>query len=89
MRATELNVQGMSCGSCVKHVNDALQTVAGVGEIEVDLQSGYVRVNGSPDPLALLTALQNAGYPAQLAIAATPVESKFDGCGNGRGCCCK
>ncbi|MHA6127607.1 heavy-metal-associated domain-containing protein [Pseudomonas mohnii] len=88
MRTTELNVQGMSCGSCVKHVIDALQTVTGIGEIKVDLQSGYVRVNGSPDPLALLTALKNAGYPAQLATVVTPA-SKFGGCGSGRGCCCK
>lgn len=89
MRTIELNVQGMNCGSCVKHVNDALQTVAGVVEIKVDLQAGNVRVNGSPDPLALLTALKDAGYPAQLATVLTPAASKFGGCGSGRGCCCK
>ena len=36
MTTVELSVQGMTCGSCVKHVTKALQSVAGVSRVEVD-----------------------------------------------------
>ena len=83
MSSIELNVQGMSCGSCVKHVTEALQALAGVDGVEVDLQSGRVRVGGNPDSAALLAALDDAGYPAQLAAPAT---ARTGGCGGGCGC---
>lgn len=83
MSTIELNVQGMSCGSCVKHVTEALQELAGVDGVEVDLQSGRVRVAGNPDSAVLLAALDDAGYPAQLA---EPAASGSGGCGGGCGC---
>lgn len=46
MTTIDLEVQGMSCGSCVKHVTQALQALTGVSGVEVDLPSGHVRVNG-------------------------------------------
>ena len=46
MKTIDLQVEGMSCGSCVKHVTHALQPLPGVSGVEVDLQSGHVRVSG-------------------------------------------
>ena len=46
MSTIELNVEGMSCGSCVKHVTEALNTVEGVTKVDVDLQAARVRVTG-------------------------------------------
>lgn len=77
MSTIELNVQGMSCGSCVKHISEALQPLAGVAAVEVDLQAGRVRVSGTPDSAALIAALDDAGYPAQLA---TPAAAPKTGC---------
>ncbi|MBV2131619.1 heavy-metal-associated domain-containing protein [Pseudomonas sp. MAP12] len=82
MSSIELNVQDMTCGSCVKHVTQALSPLAGVEAVEVDLQAGRVRVSGNPDSAALIAALDDAGYPAQLASpAAAPAAPKTGGCG--------
>lgn len=90
MKTVELQVQGMSCGSCVKHVTEALRPLEGVSGIAVDLQAGRVKVSGDSDSLALLAALQDAGYPAQLATMESVASKKASGCGgNGGGCCCR
>jgi copper chaperone len=89
MSTIELNVQGMTCGSCVKHVSAALNQLAGVTTVEVDLAAALVRVTGSAHAEALIAALDNAGYPAQTATAvaassATPAKNASKG-----GCCCR
>lgn len=92
MNSIDLQVEGMSCGSCVKHVSEALRPLPGVSEVHVDLQVGRVRVSGEADSAQLIAALQEAGYPAQLAKSeATPMVPKTGGCGGhgqSGGCCC-
>lgn len=88
MKTIELNVQGMTCGSCVKHVSAALSPLAGVTAVEVDLGAGLVRVTGSADAEALITALDNAGYPAQSA-ASTVCSTKPATSDSKGGCCCR
>jgi copper chaperone CopZ len=67
MNETLLDVEGMSCGSCVRHVNQALTRVDGVQGVEVRLREGKVLVKHGPAvaPDALVEALQHAGYPSQ------------------------
>lgn len=90
MKTVELQVQGMSCGSCVTHVTEALRPVEGVSDVTVDLQAGRVKASGDSDNHALLAALQDAGYPAQLATVESVASKKASGCGgNGGGCCCR
>ncbi|MGE4334353.1 MAG: heavy-metal-associated domain-containing protein [Pigmentiphaga sp.] len=97
MNMIDLQVEGMSCGSCVKHVTQALQPLPGVRGVEVDLPSGRVRVSGdlAQGSSPLLTALTDAGYPAKLAteapILAATSEPKASGCHGGgtRGCGCR
>lgn len=69
MKTIDLAVQGMSCGSCVNHITQALKPVAGVDDVAVDLQSGHVRVSGTFDAGVehLVSTLADAGYPAKLA----------------------
>lgn len=86
MSSIRLQVQGMTCGACVRHVSHALNGIAGVNTAAVDLDSGTVRVEGTPDIATLLAALDDAGYPAQLASEAAPAESSPKGCGSGCGC---
>ncbi|NUT88412.1 heavy-metal-associated domain-containing protein [Pseudomonas corrugata] len=90
MKTVELQVQGMSCGSCVKHVTEALRPLEGVSDVTVDLQAGRVKVSGVSDGHALLAALEDAGYPAQLTTVESVASKKTSGCGgNGGGCCCR
>ncbi|MOA63959.1 Copper-transporting P-type ATPase [compost metagenome] len=80
----------MTCGSCVKHVTQALSPLPGVEAVEVDMQAGRVRVSGTPDGAALLAALDDAGYPAQLASSSAPAPAaKSAGCGGSGGCGCR
>ena len=67
MSAIQLNVTEMTCNNCVKHVTDALNAVAGVEAIEVNLEKGKVTVKGSADSQALVSALDAAGYPTAIA----------------------
>jgi len=89
MNSIELHVEGMSCSSCVKHVNAALQPLAGVGEVTVDLAHGRVKVTGDVQSNTLISALTEAGYPASLLAADSHEQvRKTSGCG-GAGCCCR
>ncbi|MFZ5477857.1 MAG: heavy-metal-associated domain-containing protein [Myxococcota bacterium] len=67
---TLLDVQGMTCGSCVRHVRSALLVLDGVEAVDVKLTEGRVRVRHDADdaPVArLVEALAEAGYPANRA----------------------
>ena len=86
MNSTQLQVQGMTCGACVRHVTQALSTIAGVEAVEVDLQSGRVRIDGDVENAALIAALNGAGYPAQLTSQTTSAAAPTTGCGSGCGC---
>jgi len=43
-----LNVSGMSCEHCVKAVNNALSSLAGVKDIKVSLKDGKVSFSHDP-----------------------------------------
>jgi copper chaperone len=44
MEQTTLNVQGMSCGHCVKAVEGSVGKLEGVNSVKVDLQANKVDV---------------------------------------------
>ena len=45
----EFQVQGMSCGHCVKAVTQAVQSVQPEARVEIDLEAGRVRIDGAGD----------------------------------------
>ncbi|MFZ5894602.1 MAG: heavy-metal-associated domain-containing protein [Myxococcota bacterium] len=66
-RETVLDVEGMSCGSCVRHVTAALTDLEGVAKVEVKLRDGLVVVRHDPARSSisqLVKALDEAGYPS-------------------------
>lgn len=68
-----LEVTGMTCPSCVRHVNAALADLDGVGKVEVRLRDGKVVVQYDPDRVpvsALIEALSEAGYESTASVAA-------------------
>jgi copper chaperone len=66
---TLLKVEGMSCGSCVRHVNEALRALEGIAEVDVRLQAGEVLVRHDQRAGidAMLAAIRDAGYEPSLS----------------------
>ncbi len=64
---TELEVKGMSCENCVKHVRRALEDTPGVDSAEVSLAQGYavIRHDESTTAKDLIAAVEEEGYEAQ------------------------
>lgn len=72
---TDLKVTGMTCGMCVQHVTLALQGVPGVRAAKVDLGSSSATVeHEGATRTALLQAVSEAGYEAE--IASSPTEAQ-------------
>jgi copper chaperone len=58
-------VQGMSCDHCKAAVYSELARVAGVDEVDVDLETKLVTVRGVElDDATLRSAIEEAGYEA-------------------------
>jgi Cu+-exporting ATPase len=69
---TRLRVEGMTCQNCARHVTEALQGVAGVSSISVQLEKGEARLawrGGPPSPLDAIAAVRAAGYDAEVIEA--------------------
>lgn len=64
---TTLRVTGMSCENCEAAVEDALEGVEGVSDAEADRETEKATVEGGADPLALIAAVEDAGYEADTA----------------------
>lgn len=70
---TTLDVSGMSCPSCVRHVNTALRGLDGVDDVDVRLRDGKVLVRHDPRRATvnhLIVALREAGYESTVDKAA-------------------
>jgi copper chaperone len=63
----KLEIQGMSCGHCQAAVNNALKSVSGVKSVSVSLEGKSATIEGNPDIQALIAAVQEEGYSAQVA----------------------
>jgi copper chaperone CopZ len=58
-------VDGMNCNHCVVAVSSEVGQVAGVTDVDVDLNTKLVRVSGaSLDDAAVVAAIDEAGYDA-------------------------
>ncbi|POZ60301.1 heavy-metal-associated domain-containing protein [Chromobacterium alticapitis] len=60
-----LNIDGMTCGGCVKTVQDVLDTMAGVSDTSVSLEAKQAQVSYDPglvSPEELAAAVVEAGF---------------------------
>lgn len=64
---TELNITGMSCDHCVKAVESALQSVPGVTQVRVDLSGAKATVEGQASQEAMIAAVVEEGYQAEVS----------------------
>ncbi|MBK5221455.1 MAG: heavy-metal-associated domain-containing protein [Acidimicrobiia bacterium] len=64
MSTTTVNVQGMTCEHCVNAVRSEVARIAGVTDVQVDLDSGAVTISseGMLDDTAVRAAVDEAGY---------------------------
>lgn len=54
----------MSCAGCEQSVEEALRGVSGVTDVTVDRDEERATVDGTADPDALVSAVEEAGYSA-------------------------
>ena len=75
-----IDIDGMTCASCVAHVEKAAKSVAGVTDARVNLASGKASVQFDPaetDPRHIADAITHSGYnatPQDPTIAASEAE---------------
>lgn len=59
-------VTGMTCAACQAHVEKAVGNVPGVDRVNVSLLTHSMTVEGAVSPESVISAVQNAGYDAEL-----------------------
>lgn len=64
---TILSIPDMSCGHCTASVEKALGKLPGVASVSVDLPNRRATIEGPAAPAALIAALDQIGFPAQIA----------------------
>ena len=70
---TDFDITGMTCASCVRRVERAIERVPGVSEVAVNLATERARVTALPGPAtakAVIAAVSEAGYEARVAVPA-------------------
>lgn len=68
----EFIIDGASCGSCVSKIETAVQQISGVTHVEMNFAQRTIRVEGTGNPSAIISAVEKAGYHAKVS------ESKSD-----------
>lgn len=63
------NVTGMTCAACSARVEKAVSKVEGVAEVQVNLLTNSMVVDGQAQPGQIIEAVVNAGYGAALVSA--------------------
>ena len=65
MERVELTVEGMTCGGCVKSIQNALNSRDGIESAEADLDAATVTVSYDPgkiQELVIKDAIEAAGF---------------------------
>lgn len=83
-RTLALDIEGMTCASCVNRIERYLRRVEGVREATVNLATERATVVAEPDVTAdeLVAAVEAAGYAARLVVEAPTDEGPTAGSGS-------
>ena len=84
-----LQIAGMSCNSCVDHVQSALESILGIRVIDVRRGSATIELQPEVDSRELVRAVASAGYEV---IGALSLDVRAEPAGRthaagGAGCC--
>jgi copper chaperone CopZ len=63
---TVYNVEGMACNHCKAAVKNAIDVIAGVEKVEVDLAKGKAYVYGQHNSAEVIKAVSDRGYNTTL-----------------------
>ncbi len=63
--ALVLQVKGMNCNHCKTNVEKAIRGIEGVTEVDIDLASGKTVIQGSPDKVAVVKAIESIGFTVE------------------------
>ncbi len=79
MQTVNLTVSGMTCGACIRRVEQAIKSMDGVKAVKVALDSGLVSVEGnvSQSVKEIMAALEEVGYPANVYTGEV-IDAKLD-----------
>jgi copper chaperone CopZ len=69
MQTITLSIRGMTCGHCVASVRGSLEAVPGAVVQDVRVGSAEIALDPATLPAAVLTAVGEAGYDAEVAGA--------------------
>ena len=65
---TKIKVTGMSCEHCVKRVTKAIESIAGIKDVQVDLKSGKATFD-KPETVSMeeiVKAIKKTGYEVEV-----------------------
>lgn len=62
----QFEVENMTCGSCVKHIAQAISIVDPHAKLEADTVAGLITLQTSANHRDIEVALEAEGYPARL-----------------------
>ncbi|MFQ6023827.1 MAG: heavy-metal-associated domain-containing protein [Acidiferrobacterales bacterium] len=63
---THFKVTGMKCDGCIAQAREALSKIPGFVDARFGLNAGTAVVQGDVEPQAVVQALTEVGYPAEL-----------------------
>lgn len=58
----KIKIEGMMCQHCVGHVTEALKSINGLSDINVNLEEKCATVSGNVDPAVIKAAIEEEGY---------------------------
>lgn len=64
---TSFNIPEMTCGRCARSITTAVQGIDAQAQVEIDIPGRRVSVESNADENALVEAIREAGYEAQLS----------------------
>ncbi len=80
VQTLDVNIEGMTCGSCAARVQKTLAKQPGVSDAEVNFATGRARIEvaETADVAALRSAVERAGYTLTVPEPATSTRFEFD-----------
>ena len=76
MRNRTFIVEGMKCKNCKSHVEQSINRIAGIAVMDINMQSGYVKVSGDGiDPQKVKQSVEEAGYKFKGELISTVLSS--------------
>jgi len=62
MQTTTIQIRHMTCGHCVRAVENALKRLPGVRDVRVTIGEAVITTEGLPDMAAIRHAIQEEGF---------------------------